>query len=351
MYVFKLDQVACFLHPTLPCTGVFLSATKPSACPIFPLTPPLPPQESQQIVNNLWTKSFCTFFCFFLVIEDWGLKIEDCGLRIEECGLRIAGCGSEGITPDNPPPPPPGLSHFSWKTRGGLSGRNFFMRDFLTKKFSGASRRRKEGGRYLEWCLLIEDWRLRIADWGLRIEDWGLRIEECGLRIADQKVLLQIPPPPPCPIFLRKQGGGLSGVMPCDWGLRIADQKVLLQIPPPPALPHFSWKRRGGVIWSDAFWLRIKDWRLRIADCGLRIEDCGLRNADCGSEDITPDTPPPHCPIFLRKQGGGYLEWCLVIEDCGLRIRRYYSRSPPALPHFSWKRRGGYLEWCLLIED
>ena len=40
---------------------------------------------------------------------------------------------------------PPPLSGFFWKRRG-VSGAKFFIRDFLTKKFSGASRRRKKRG-------------------------------------------------------------------------------------------------------------------------------------------------------------------------------------------------------------
>ena len=47
---------------------------------------------------------------------------------------------SGGITPDTPPCPV-----FSGK-EGGYLEQNFFIRDFLTKKFSGASRRRKIRG-------------------------------------------------------------------------------------------------------------------------------------------------------------------------------------------------------------
>jgi hypothetical protein len=43
----------------------------------------------------------------------------------------------------------PPLSGFFWKRRGGIWSK-FFIRDFLTKKFSGAKRRRKKSGGYLE---------------------------------------------------------------------------------------------------------------------------------------------------------------------------------------------------------
>ena len=53
---------------------------------------------------------------------------------------------SEGITPDTPPP----LVRFFLEKKGGYLEQKFFIRDFLTKKFSGASRRRKIRGGYLE---------------------------------------------------------------------------------------------------------------------------------------------------------------------------------------------------------
>ena len=49
---------------------------------------------------------------------------------------------SGGITPDTHPPYP----FFSGKEGGWYLEQNFFIRDFLTKKFSGASRRRKRRG-------------------------------------------------------------------------------------------------------------------------------------------------------------------------------------------------------------
>ena len=56
------------------------------------------------------------------------------------CKIKNMTIQSEGITPDNP-----SRLIFLGK-QGGLSGGNFFIRDFLTKKFSGASRWKKEGG-------------------------------------------------------------------------------------------------------------------------------------------------------------------------------------------------------------
>ena len=175
-------------------------------------------------------------------------------MRIADCGLRIAGCGSEGITPDNPPP---ALVPFFLENKGGgLSGR-IFMRDFLTKKFSGVSCRRKEGGGggggYLEWCLLIEDWGLRIADWGLRITDRELRIEDWGLRIG-------------------------------DWGLRIEDCGLRI----------------------EGWGLGIEDWGLRIADCGLRVEDWEFRiELKCA---LGTATPPQRTAIFFIPKTLNFFE-------------------------------------------